>query len=58
MIWYEKLRSWWAARRGKPDPGRVDYQKLTAVTVAVVVVFATISVLAITADIVNPIRLN
>ena len=58
VIWFEKARSWWAARRGRPDPGRVDYNKLMPVTFAVIILFGTISVLAIAADIVNPIRLS
>ncbi len=57
IIWYERLRSWWAARRGRPDPGRVDYAKLLPLTYAVIVIFGGISVLTIAADIVNPIRL-
>lgn len=57
IIWYERLRSWWAARRGRPDPGRVDYAKLLPVTYAVIVIFGSISLLTIAADIVNPIRL-
>jgi membrane-associated protease RseP (regulator of RpoE activity) len=58
IAWYEKVRSWWAARRGKPDPGRVDYNKLMPLTFAVILVFGAISLLAITADIINPIRLG
>jgi membrane-associated protease RseP (regulator of RpoE activity) len=57
IIWYERLRSWLAARRGRPDPGRVDYAKLLPVTYVVIVVFGGISLLTIAADIVNPVRL-
>lgn len=57
VAWFEKVRSWWALKRGRPDPGRVDYNKLMPVTVVVIVVFGAVSLLAITADIVNPIRL-
>ena len=34
IAWYERARSWFAARRGRPDPGRVDYNKLLPVTYA------------------------
>ena len=33
IAWYERARSWLAARRGRPDPGRVDYTKLLPVDV-------------------------
>ncbi|QSB06964.1 M50 family metallopeptidase [Natronoglycomyces albus] len=57
IAWYERARSWLAARRGKPDPGRVDYLKLMPLTYAVLVVLGGFMLLTITADIVNPIRL-
>jgi membrane-associated protease RseP (regulator of RpoE activity) len=58
IIWFEKLRSWWAARRGMPDPGRVDYNKLLPVTYVVLLLFGGLTLLTLTADIVNPIRLG
>ena len=58
IIWFEKVRSWWAARRGRPDPGRVDYNKLVPVTYLVLLVFGGLTLLTLTADIVNPIRLG
>ena len=57
IAWYEKVRSWLARRRGRPDPGRVDYNKLLPVTYVVVLVFGGITLLTLAADIVNPIRL-
>jgi membrane-associated protease RseP (regulator of RpoE activity) len=57
IAWFERVRSWLAARRGRPDPGRVDYLKLMPVTYAVIVVLGGFMLLTITADIVNPIRL-
>jgi len=57
IIWYERARSSLAARRGRPDPGRVDYNRLLPVTFLVILVFGGISLLTIAADIVNPIRL-
>ncbi|WP_460541209.1 M50 family metallopeptidase [Glycomyces halotolerans] len=57
IAWYEKVRSWWAARRGRPDPGRVDYLKLMPLTYAVIILLGGFMLLTITADIVNPITL-
>jgi membrane-associated protease RseP (regulator of RpoE activity) len=57
IAWYEKVRSWFAARRGKPDPGRVDYLKLMPLTYAVIIVLGGFMLLTITADIVNPITI-
>lgn len=58
IAWFEKVRSWWAAKRGKPDPGRVDYTKLLPVTYAVVLIFGGITLLTVATDIVNPITLT
>ena len=57
IAWYEKVRSWLARRRGRPDPGRVDYNKLLPVTYVVILVFGGLTLLTLAADIVNPIRL-
>ncbi|WP_205327738.1 site-2 protease family protein [Glycomyces sp. YM15] len=57
IAWYEKARSWVAARRGRPDPGRVDYMKLMPLTYAVIVLLGGFMLLTITADIVNPITI-
>lgn len=58
IAWFERARSWWAARRGRPDPGRVDYNKLLPVTYVVLLVFGGITLLTLTADVVNPISLR
>ncbi|MDQ6876072.1 MAG: site-2 protease family protein [Actinomycetota bacterium] len=55
VVWFERVRSWWAARRGRPDPGRVDYNRLLPITYAFVVIFGGISLLTIAADVINPI---
>jgi membrane-associated protease RseP (regulator of RpoE activity) len=57
IAWFERVRSWIAARRGRPDPGRVDYMKLTPITLAVISVLGVFVVLTMTADVVNPITL-
>jgi membrane-associated protease RseP (regulator of RpoE activity) len=57
IAWFERVRSWIAAKRGRPDPGRVDYNKLMPVTYAVILVFGGITLLTIATDILNPITL-
>jgi membrane-associated protease RseP (regulator of RpoE activity) len=57
ISWFEKVRSWIAVRRGRPDPGRVDYVKLTPVTLAVISVLGVFVLLTVTADIINPISI-
>jgi membrane-associated protease RseP (regulator of RpoE activity) len=57
IAWFEKLRSWLAARFHRPDPGRVNYEKLMPATYAVILIFGGFSVLTILADIVNPINI-
>ena len=57
IAWFEKVRSWLAARRGRPDPGRVDYVKLTPITLAVISVLGVFVLLTVTADIINPISI-
>jgi membrane-associated protease RseP (regulator of RpoE activity) len=57
IAWFERIRSWIAARRGRPDPGRVDYMKLTPITLGVIGVLGVFVLLTVTADVVNPITL-
>jgi membrane-associated protease RseP (regulator of RpoE activity) len=57
IAWYEGVRSWIYARLKKPDPGRVDYYKLMPLTYAVILIGGAFTVLTVTADIVNPIKL-
>ena len=52
------LRSWIAAKRRRPDPGRVDYYKLMPITNIVIVIFGAFSLLTILADIINPINIQ
>jgi membrane-associated protease RseP (regulator of RpoE activity) len=55
VLWFERARSGIARALGRRDPGPVDLNKLVPLTVLVIVVFGGISVMAILADIVNPI---
>jgi membrane-associated protease RseP (regulator of RpoE activity) len=57
IAWFERLRSWFYARMGKPDPGRVDYYKLMPVTYAVILLLGGFTLLTVAADIVNPITI-
>ncbi len=57
IAWFEKVRSWLARKRNKPDPGHVDYNKLMPITYVVILIFGTISLLTIATDIVNPIKI-
>ena len=54
---YERVRNGVRHLRGRPAGPPVDYTRLLPLTYAVMVVFIGVSVLTITADIVNPIRL-
>ena len=47
-----------ARRRGLPLPAPFDVTKLMPITLVVIAIMATLSVLLLFADIVNPIRLN
>ena len=58
IAWFEKARTWLSARAGRPDPGRVDYNKLLPATYLVIAMFAGLTVLTLTADIVNPLSLQ
>jgi membrane-associated protease RseP (regulator of RpoE activity) len=57
VAWFEKVRSWFYRRLGKPDPGRVDYTRLMPITYAFILLFGGLTLLTVTADIVNPITL-
>ncbi|MBO2446824.1 site-2 protease family protein [Actinomadura barringtoniae] len=57
VVAYERLRAWWARRRGRPDPGTVDMTKLLPITYLAVVLLIGLGVLLILADLVNPLKL-
>ncbi|MFG2036844.1 M50 family metallopeptidase [Dactylosporangium sp. NPDC048998] len=58
IAWFERIRSFIAARMGRPDPGRVDYYKLAPITLGVIGVLGVFVLLTMTADFVNPITLK
>ncbi|MEU5878277.1 site-2 protease family protein [Spirillospora sp. NPDC047279] len=57
VLGYERLRAWWARRRGRPDPGLVDMTRLLPVTYLAVILLVGLGVLLILADLINPLRL-
>ncbi len=58
VLLYEQARSKVARWRGKPDPGRVDLNKLMPVAYAFLFVLISLSVLLLVADVINPIDLG
>ncbi|MGW4484398.1 M50 family metallopeptidase [Amycolatopsis sp. NPDC004368] len=58
VAWYERVRDWLRGLRGKAAGGPVDYTKLSAITMVLVVVGGGVTLLTVVADIVNPIRLQ
>ncbi|MDX3195753.1 site-2 protease family protein [Streptomyces sp. MN03-5084-2B] len=58
VVWYERVRDWIRARRGKVAGGPVDYTKLSGITMVLVLIGGAVTLLTVTADIVNPIRLG
>jgi membrane-associated protease RseP (regulator of RpoE activity) len=57
VVWYERVRDWIRGLRGKAAGGPVDYTKLSGITVALVLIGGAVTLLTVTADIVNPLRL-
>ncbi len=58
VLGYEESRSRIARWRGRPDPGKVDMNKLLPVAYVFLLVLISLSVLLLVADIVNPIDLG
>ncbi|ONI88365.1 zinc metalloprotease [Saccharothrix sp. ALI-22-I] len=54
---YERVRNWIRKLRGLPDGAPVNYLRLLPLTYLVIFVGGAVTLLTITADIVNPIRL-
>ncbi|AGM08444.1 M50 family metallopeptidase [Amycolatopsis keratiniphila] len=57
VVWYERVRDWIRKLRGKAAGGPVDYTKLSAVTMVLVFIGGAVTLLTVTADIVNPVKL-
>lgn len=58
VVWYERIRDWIRGLRGKAAGGPVDYTKLSGLTMVLVLIGGAVTLLTVTADIVNPIRLQ
>lgn len=58
VVWYERVRDWIRTRRGKVAGGPVDYTKLSGITMVLVLIGGAVTLLTVTADIVNPIRIG
>ena len=58
VIIYERIRAWVARLRGRPDPGLADIAKFLPVSFSLFVGLVLISLVVISADIVNPINLT
>ncbi|TCP51940.1 RIP metalloprotease RseP [Tamaricihabitans halophyticus] len=58
VLWYERVRDWIRRLRGLGPRGPADYTKLTGVTLVLIAIGGSIMLLTVTADIVNPIRLE
>jgi membrane-associated protease RseP (regulator of RpoE activity) len=57
VAWYERVRDKLRKLRGKVAGGPVDYTKLSSITMIFVFIGGAVTLLTVTADIVNPIRL-
>jgi membrane-associated protease RseP (regulator of RpoE activity) len=57
VIVWERIRAWYARRRGRPDPGLVDIAKVLPVSFSVFAVLMIFGVALILADIVNPVNI-
>jgi membrane-associated protease RseP (regulator of RpoE activity) len=56
IIW-ERIRAWFARRRGRPDPGLVDITKLLPVSFSIFAILIFFSLAVVVADIVNPLNI-
>jgi membrane-associated protease RseP (regulator of RpoE activity) len=57
VIW-ERTRAWFARRRGRPDPGLVDYRKLAPVSLSLFALLVVLTLIVTYADIVNPVNIG
>ena len=56
VIIYERIRAWVARLRGRPDPGLADIAKFLPVSFSLFIGLVLVSLVVISADIVNPIN--
>jgi membrane-associated protease RseP (regulator of RpoE activity) len=58
VVWYEHVRNWLRNRRGQTAAAPVDYNRLSGVTMVLIMIGGAVLLLTVTADIVNPIRIT
>ncbi len=58
VVIYERIRSWFARLRRRPDPGLVDMTKLVPVSMGVFAILVIFGLALILADLVNPVHLS
>ena len=58
VVIYERIRSWWARLRKRPDPGLVDMTKLVPASMGVFAILVVFGLLLILADLVNPVHIS
>jgi len=54
----DSIRAFFARLRGRPRPAPIDVTALTPITMVVFVVLATLTLLLLVADVINPVTLN
>jgi membrane-associated protease RseP (regulator of RpoE activity) len=57
VMWFERIRRRIALSRGRPDPGFVRPERIAPVVMVFIAVFGTFALLAVVADVVNPVKL-
>jgi membrane-associated protease RseP (regulator of RpoE activity) len=55
VVIYERIRSWFARLRRRPDPGLVDMTKLVPLSMGVFAILVFFGLILILADLVNPV---
>ncbi|HEY2277206.1 MAG TPA: site-2 protease family protein [Streptosporangiaceae bacterium] len=58
VVIYERIRSWFARLRRRPDPGLVDMTKLVPLSMGVFAILVFFGLILILADLVNPVHLS
>ena len=57
VLWFERIRRRIALSRGRPDPGFVRPERIAPVVMVFIAIFGTFALLAVVADVVNPVKL-
>ena len=58
VVIYERIRSWFARLRRRPDPGLVDMTKLVPLSMGVFAILVFFGLILILADLVNPVHIS